>query len=487
MGPLQCVTPVQVESLVFPPAVKPLGSSKTFFLGGAGARGLEIQGKFVKFTAIGVYLEEQAAVPFLSLKWKGKTGHELMDAVDFFRDVVTGPFEKFMQVTMILPLTGQQYSEKVTENCVAYWKAVGLYTEAEAIAVEKFKQVFKEETFPPGSTIFFTLNPSGSLTIGFSKNSSIPEQAAGVIENKQMSEAVLESMIGKHGVSPEAKQSLATRVSQLLKEFDVETGRVKVEGEEGEKLKHPSLSLSAVPVNRSTTDQFFFSSKASIASDREMGPLQCVTPVQVESLVFPPAVKPLGSSKTFFLGGAGARGLEIQGKFVKFTAIGVYLEEQAVPLLSPKWKGKTGQELTDAVDFFRDVVTGPFEKFMQVTMILPLTGQQYSEKVTENCVAYWKAVGLYTEAEAIAVEKFKQVFKEETFPPGSTIFFTLNPSGSLTIGFSKDSSIPEQAAGVIENKQMSEAVLESMIGKHGVSPEAKQSLATRVSQLFEGI
>ena len=70
-----------------------------------------------------------------------------------------------MQVTMILPLTGQQYSEKVTENCVAYWKAVGLYTEAEAIAVEKFKQVFKEETFPPGSTIFFTLNPSGSLTV----------------------------------------------------------------------------------------------------------------------------------------------------------------------------------------------------------------------------------------------------------------------------------------------------------------------------------
>ena len=73
--------------------------------------------------------------------------------------------------------------------------------------------------------------------IGFSKDSSIPEQAAGVIENKQMSEAVLESMIGKHGVSPEAKQSLATRVSQLLKEFDVETEEVKVEGEEGEKLK----------------------------------------------------------------------------------------------------------------------------------------------------------------------------------------------------------------------------------------------------------
>lgn len=50
--------------------------------------------------------------------------------------------------------------------------------------------------------------------------------------------------------------------------------------------------------------------------------------------------------------------MEIQGKFVKFTAIGVYLEEDAVPFLAVKWKGKTAHELTDSVDFFRDVVTG---------------------------------------------------------------------------------------------------------------------------------
>lgn len=39
-----------------------------------------------------------------------------------------------------------------------------------------------------------------------------------MIENKLLSEAVLESMIGKHGVSPAAKQSLATTLSELLKE-----------------------------------------------------------------------------------------------------------------------------------------------------------------------------------------------------------------------------------------------------------------------------
>ena len=52
------------------------------------------------------------------------------------------------------------------------------------------------------------------------------------------------------------------------------------------------------------------------------------------------------------------RGLEIQGNFVKFTAIGVYLEDNAVTWLAEKWKGKTAEELTESVEFFRDIVTG---------------------------------------------------------------------------------------------------------------------------------
>ncbi|KAG8389445.1 hypothetical protein BUALT_Bualt02G0230200 [Buddleja alternifolia] len=202
-----------------------------------------------------------------------------------------------------------------------------------------------------------------------------------------------------------------------------------------------------------------------------------VNEIQVESYVFPPAVKPPGSAKTFFLGGAGARGIEKEGKFIKFTAIGVYLEDNAVPSLSEKWKGKTSQELTESVDFFGDIVTGPFEKFTQVTMILPLTGQQYSEKVVENCVAYWKSIGKFSDAESEATKKFLEIFKDETFPPGASILFNQSPTGSLKISFSKDGSIPEHENAVIENKQLSEAVLESIIGRHGVSPEAKKSLA----------
>lgn len=59
---------------------------------------------------------------------------------------------------------------------------------------------------------------------------------------------------------------------------------------------------------------------------------------------------------------AGVRGLDIEGKFVKFTAIGVYLEDAAVPSLAVKWKGKTAEELADSIDFFTDIVTGKKNK-----------------------------------------------------------------------------------------------------------------------------
>lgn len=55
---------------------------------------------------------------------------------------------------------------------------------------------------------------------------------------------------------------------------------------------------------------------------------------------------------------AGHRGLVIEGKFVKFSVIGVYLEENAVPFLAAKWKGKSSEELTYSLEFFRDIVTG---------------------------------------------------------------------------------------------------------------------------------
>ncbi|KAJ4821717.1 Chalcone-flavonone isomerase family protein [Rhynchospora pubera] len=206
------------------------------------------------------------------------------------------------------------------------------------------------------------------------------------------------------------------------------------------------------------------------------------TPLDVDGVAFPAFVTPPDSSKPpLFLAGAGVRGLDIAGRFVKFTAIAIYLQDSALDLLACKWTPHTNtpDQLASATDFFADIINGPFEKFIRVTMILPLTGEQYSEKVSENCVAHWKSIGIFTEAEANAVDKFKQVFKPETFPPGSSILFTHSPSGTLSIAFSKDDSVPETNMAVIENKALCRAVIESIIGEHGVSPAAKSSIAVR--------
>ncbi|XP_050208796.1 chalcone--flavanone isomerase [Mercurialis annua] len=209
-----------------------------------------------------------------------------------------------------------------------------------------------------------------------------------------------------------------------------------------------------------------------------------VAQINLDAVSFTPAIKPPASDKTLFLAGAGDRCLEINGKLIKFTSIGVYVEEDALPLLAVKWKGKNSEELMDSVEFFREIVTGPFVKFIKVTMILPLTGQQYSEKVSENCVAIWKSLGIYSDAEAKAIDKFLQVFKDKNFPPGSSILFTQLPNGSIAISFSKDGSMVEVENVVIENKLLSEAILESIIGQHGVSPQTRKSVAARLSKLF---
>nr|O22651.1 RecName: Full=Chalcone--flavanone isomerase; Short=Chalcone isomerase [Raphanus sativus]AAB87071.1 chalcone isomerase [Raphanus sativus] len=234
-SPLPTAPKLQVDSVTFPPSVISPASSNTLFLGGAGVRGLEIQGKFVIFTVIGVYLDP-VSVPSLSVKWEGKTTEELTESVPFFREIVIGAFEKFIKVTMKLPLTGQQYSEKVTENCVAIWKSLGIYTDSEAKAVERFLEVFKDETFPPGASILFALSPEGSLTVAFSKDDSIPETGKAVIENKLLAEAVLESIIGKNRVSPGARLRVAERLAQLMKENKVEEDATKTDQEEANDL-----------------------------------------------------------------------------------------------------------------------------------------------------------------------------------------------------------------------------------------------------------
>ncbi|XP_010427268.1 PREDICTED: chalcone--flavonone isomerase 1-like [Camelina sativa] len=214
-------------------------------------------------------------------------------------------------------------------------------------------------------------------------------------------------------------------------------------------------------------------------------PLPTVAELHVDSVTFAPSVRSPASSNPLFLGGAGVRGLEDRGEVIILSVVGVYLDANAVPSLSLKWKGKTAEELAESVPFFREIVTGAFEKFIKLTMKQPLFGHKYAEGVTKKCVAIWKFRGIYTQCEAIAVEMFLEVFKDQAFLPGASILFAFSPNGSLTVAFSKDDSIPQTGrAHVIRNKLLAEAVLESFIEKNGASPGVRLSVAERLAQLM---
>lgn len=57
---------------------------------------------------------------------------------------------------------------------------------------------------------------------------------------------------------------------------------------------------------------------------------------------------------------SGVRGLNIEGKFLKFIAIGVYLENNNVPWFAAGWKGKNFNELMESDHFFWDIVIGEY-------------------------------------------------------------------------------------------------------------------------------
>nr|GEW10553.1 chalcone isomerase [Tanacetum cinerariifolium] len=185
------------------------------------------------------------------------------------------------------------------------------------------------------------------------------------------------------------------------------------------------------------------------------------TGVQVESIFHPPTFKPPGATNTLLLAGAGARFFELDGKVLKVTAVSVYLEDKAIQSLAVKWKGKTPAELMDSDEFYNDIFTGPFEKLSQVSVLVP-----------------------GSDADAATIDKFLEALKDVSFAPGASVLFTSPPAGSVTVNLGKDGIISEAAIVVFENEKWGATVMESLIGRNGVSQEAKQSVASRVSELL---
>nr|GEZ93320.1 chalcone isomerase [Tanacetum cinerariifolium] len=193
------------------------------------------------------------------------------------------------------------------------------------------------------------------------------------------------------------------------------------------------------------------------------------TGVQVESIFHPPTFKPPGATNTLFLAGAGVRYFELDGKVLKVSAVSVYLEDKAIQSLAVKWKGKTPAELMDSDEFYKDVVTCPFKKLTQVSMLIPMPGKNFSHTISQLWVAILKENRTYADADAATINKFLEALKDEIFSPGASVLFTSSPAGSVTVNLVKDGTISEAAIVVFKNEKWGATVVESVIGKNMVS------------------
>nr|GEU96513.1 chalcone isomerase [Tanacetum cinerariifolium] len=129
--------------------------------------------------------------------------------------------------------------------------------------------------------------------------------------------------------------------------------------------------------------------------------------------------------------------------------------------------------------------TGPFEKLVHVTLLIPTTGKFFSELAAEKMVGLWKEEGTYNDADAESIAKYLEVFKNvEDMKPGDAVLYTNLPDGSATVSIARDGIIPEAPIGVIETKKWGPTQMDGMIGKKGVFPEVRQCIASRLPELF---
>nr|GEU53797.1 chalcone isomerase [Tanacetum cinerariifolium] len=207
--------------------------------------------------------------------------------------------------------------------------------------------------------------------------------------------------------------------------------------------------------------------------------------IQLESMFIPSSIKPPGATNTLFLVGAGERYLEMDGNKVKVTATGIYLEEKAIESLAIKWNGKTDIELMDSDEFYNDIYNGPFEKLIHVNPLVPLMGKHFAEVTSSKMVDMWKEDGTYTDLDAKTVDKYLEVFKDETLMPGGdSVLLTFLSDRSVPLSIGKDGIIPKTPIAVLDHKKWAPTMLEAAIGRDGVYLQARRTIASRISNLY---
>ncbi|CAN0923810.1 Chalcone isomerase-like protein 2 [Linum grandiflorum] len=181
----------------------------------------------------------------------------------------------------------------------------------------------------------------------------------------------------------------------------------------------------------------------------------------------------------------GITDIEIHFLQIKFTAIGVYLDQNDVVPCLQTWKGKSGKELESNDEFFDAVASSPAEKLIRVVVIKEIKGSQYGVQLESAVRDRLAEEDKYEEEEEAELEKVTEFFQTKYFKKGSvvTFHFPAAAGGKLEIGVVTEGK--EEAKLAVGNANVVETIKKWYLGgTRGVSPTLISSLAGALTELL---
>ncbi|KAL3690867.1 hypothetical protein R1sor_004518 [Riccia sorocarpa] len=206
----------------------------------------------------------------------------------------------------------------------------------------------------------------------------------------------------------------------------------------------------------------------------------------IEGVTLPPTLVAPGRQEKLTLLGGGVRKVKLpDGVELKVTVLGLYADLECVKYLS-MYRGQSAEQLLQDQQFLHSFLEVPVDMVARVVFLLPLSGQEYARKSGDNTEEDLKAMNRWGEEEDFTLKEFREYFKTKNYTPGSSIYFTVTRTG-LEISHSLDSRVPEAPEYVLKSGVFGQALLGTMVGSAGVSPQIRASFGEKMASLLQEV
>ncbi|KAL2623247.1 hypothetical protein R1flu_003452 [Riccia fluitans] len=213
-SPVKAEAGVPIQGITLSPTLAAPGRLRKLTLLGAGVRKVRHpDGPELKVTVLGIY-SDLDVVKYLS-KYRGQSAEQLLTDQQFLYQFLEAPVDIVARVVFLLPMSGEEYARKAGNNTEKDLKMMNKWGGMEELALQEFRRYFKTINCFIGSSIYFTLTRTG-FEISQSLDSSVPSATECAVKSAVFGQALVGTMLGINGVSPQLRASFGKKMAALL-------------------------------------------------------------------------------------------------------------------------------------------------------------------------------------------------------------------------------------------------------------------------------